>query len=552
MTARRRSSVFLALASLVLGCLVVCARPAWGQPQVQVTAVAYEGMAVPGFAPGTEFFSFGGQFDIRPPVINAQGHTAFLAKITRPGIGGAADGVWLADPNGNITNIALEGDQAVGAPEGVTYNGFSERLILDQSGNLAFGSVLSNNDDALFATDNNAVRLVVSESTELPNTNGNPVINNLVTNFGRAQQPDFVFNAGRLAVLINDVTHDDPDPNANPGDRERLNGIWSERPTSASRELQVVARDGIETIFTGLIGPPVINGLGQVSLRSDIQEAFDEPRRGSIWTEAGGTGTLTKVVESGGTDAEGDVEFSGFGNPVLNTNGQNAFEATLSDPPLDANSALFVQQPLQSGIVLNEGAGAPGVPGGGTFGDFSRTSGNLVVNQAGHLAFNTNARREDQPSVNGIWARRGAGIEAIGVTGMPAPGTDGFFFVTSDFLPVMNGNSDVAFFAQVLDEEGNGIGDGIWAEQDGVLHRVIGTGDTIQLPDGSEITLGIGDLDFIGGSGNQDGRPSGFSDNGEVVFRLFGSGGVLTATVPEPGSLALLGLGGLLIAGRRR
>jgi len=493
-----------------VSCCVYLSKPAGAQPAI--STIVYQGMAVPGFAPGTEFLSLGVPTGYIPPVVNVQGHTAFLARIT-----GGQDGVWLADANGVISNVALEGQQAPGAASGVTYRDFSSRLILDGRGNLAFGCRLSNNDEALFVLNTAGTRMVISTSTLLPNTNGNPDILDVTDNFFVATDPDFVFNADRMAILVNSVQHDDPTPSS-PGDREGLNGIWSERPVSASALLQVVARTGTDTIFTGSVGPPVINGLGQVAFRGVTSEPGFGARP-SLWSEGAGTGTLTRVAQGGATNAQGDVEFVGFGNPVMNTAGQNAFTTILPNRPLDQNSAIFLQQPQQAGIVANENTAAPGVAG--VFADFVPNPGNLVVNQAGHIAFNSVARRDGMSSVNGIWARRGPSMEAVAVTGQPAPDTDGLtFLIPSNSLPVMNAFSDIAFYAQLTDESGTGVGDGIWAEHNGVLQRVIGSGDTVQLPDGSSLTIGTGDIDFIGGSGNEDGRPSGFADNGQIVLRV--------------------------------
>jgi hypothetical protein len=57
------------------------------------------------------------------------------------------------------------------------------------------------------------------------------------------------------------------------------------------------------------------------------------------------------------------------------------------------------------------------------------------------------------------------------------------------------------------------------------------TGDTVRLPDGSTVTIQA--LQFAGGSGNEDGRPSGFSDNGQIVYRIIDSGGIFCATIRD-------------------
>lgn len=112
----------------------------------------------------------------------------------------------------------------------------------------------------------------------------------------------------------------------------------------------------------------------------------------------------------------------------------------------------------------------------------------------------------------------------MAITGDPAPGVaPGLTFNIGGndlFEPVINREADLAFLAQLLDDTGTGAGDGIWAECDGVLGKVVALGDDIALPNGESIALiAGGGLRLFGGTGNEDGRPSGFSDRGTVVFR---------------------------------
>ena len=101
---------------------------------------------------------------------------------------------------------------------------------------------------------------------------------------------------------------------------------------------------------------------------------------------------------------------------------------------------------------------------------------------------------------------------------------------------------------------------GIWGtDLGGNLREVVHSGDILQLAPGDARTV-IG-LSFLGGSGNSDGRPSGFSDNGQVTFWASfadGSSGIFVSnalTVPEPATSTLACLGLVLLVGtawRRR
>ena len=88
---------------------------------------------------------------------------------------------------------------------------------------------------------------------------------------------------------------------------------------------------------------------------------------------------------------------------------------------------------------------------------------------------------------------------------------------------VINANDDVAFYARFRRPD-NSLGTGLFAEVDGTLELIAATGEDWTLPGGTTSTI-LG-ISFLGGSGNQDGRTSGFSDNGEIAFRLDFGGAV--------------------------
>jgi hypothetical protein len=85
---------------------------------------------------------------------------------------------------------------------------------------------------------------------------------------------------------------------------------------------------------------------------------------------------------------------------------------------------------------------------------------------------------------------------------------------------------------------------GLWGEnRAGELKLIAHTGQVIEVApnDAREIVA----LDFASGTGGEDGRPRGFNDLGQVVFRARfrdGSGAIFLSdvlTVPEPLSLVL-------------
>ncbi len=97
----------------------------------------------------------------------------------------------------------------------------------------------------------------------------------------------------------------------------------------------------------------------------------------------------------------------------------------------------------------------------------------------------------------------------------------------------------------------------LWAtDVDGTVYCIAQKGELFHVGPGDDrVVLAI---NGVTSSGGQDGRALSFNDNGDLTFSLsFGvtgnaTSGVFVVHVPTPGSLALLGLGGLIAARRRR
>lgn len=97
-------------------------------------AVARSGQSTPGL-PGETFRDFANA------VLNASGHVAFSAFLTS-----GKQGLW-SEGNGELTLVANAGDQAPGAPTGVTFFGFGNGS-LNGRGQLAFKAFLTGLESA--------------------------------------------------------------------------------------------------------------------------------------------------------------------------------------------------------------------------------------------------------------------------------------------------------------------------------------------------------------------------------------------------------------------
>jgi hypothetical protein len=145
-----------------------------------------------------------------------------------------------------------------------------------------------------------------------------------------------------------------------------------------------------------------------------------------------------------------------------------------------------------------------------------------------------------EPETNsGIWVEDSQGLHVAALEGNVVPGS---FSETFRWFgsPQINARNQVAFYAET-DTLGNL---GVWAtDTSHNLHLIAKSGDTIEVAPGDLRT--ISSVTFQNNTGNDDGRPSGFNDRGQLVFSAIftdGSQGVFVSNavaIPEPSSFVL-------------
>ena len=500
--------------------------------------IAYPGLEVPESGQSLEISRVrpSSSFGFRSaPVINASGEVAFWANLRQTSGSSFGDSIWTYT-GGTLAPVALTGDAVPGMAGATLDDNISRRVLIDSAGNVAYGpqvNTTSGTVKGIFVGGATPDRVAVIEGQTVPQVDPlSPAFGYVFESIGFGTNflnpytgEEFVFNANNVGFQgsIGDPNNAGPD---------FTNALYIERPTGGAGPtgLELIARNGFDTSFIPSSEVLAIKPNGEALFRTNISPGGGDPSFNAIVTY---TADISFEAQTG-SGAGGDISFTSLAQPNINAAGNTVFAARFSD--LTASDSGLFKTNDPDGIIATEGivaAGAPDLSGDGvpdfTFNDFISVRG--IINANGHVLFRQSARTPDGSlSVTGLWSDRTGGLtslDPIAFHGDQAPGLPEGTVFTQLALngvetgAVINANDDVAFLAQAQ-APGGPIINGLWAEKDGVLELVAATGQTIDLPDGGSLVITT--LDFAGGSGNQDGRPSGFSDNGQITFRADGSG----------------------------
>jgi len=555
------------------------------QASVSYRSVALTGEVAPGTEPG---LMLGGFVD---PVINAKGQVSFVAGFEGQEIGSInGTGIW-SEHTGSLRLVAKEGNQAPGMEPGVLFGPIFARPLNIESGRVFFSSTLNGPgvDDiigtSVWSKGSGALTLVYKSGDPAPGTNPGVVFFN-----PGSSSLGFSVNGSGQAAFFERVVGPGVDNVGGPDDEgvgANEYGLW----VSAGGSLALVARNGdpapgagAAVVFShSFLGvTPVLNDAGQVAFRGRligpgvIGPFVSGTNNIGIWSGAAGSLALVARAGDPAPDTDEGVVFRTFHSaPSLNGSGQTAFVGSLAGPGVDGanNMGLWSEGSGSLRLVVREGDAAPGTGPGVVFGQrgatlvFSRTS---KINGSGQTAFKGFVTGPGVNHLNntGVWSEGTGSLNLVAREGDPAPGLGpGVMFgdFDNDQNIIFSGTGQTAFLGSLF---GPGTDDtdglGIWlSDPNGGLNLVARKGDLFDVNDDPSIddfrtidvlTLMTGNNRGAGGSGGQDGRATGLSDAGQLAFRLIftdGSSGIFVATVPEPGTVAVLGVGLLGVLRRR-
>ena len=457
-------------------------------------------------AGGAEFNFF------NAPALNAAGDVAFLAGLRTGDSGPTVDftndsAIFGPTPSagGGLGIVARAGDPAPDAG-GAEFNSFGSPA-LNAAGDVAFAAFLRTGETGPTVTGSN------NQAIFGPTPSG----------------------GGGLGIVARE---DDPAPDAGGAEFSLLSDVSLN--TAGDVAFRAVLR-------TGDTGPTV---------SSNKRDAIFGP------TPSGGLGLLARQGDPA-PDA-GGAEFDFFNTPALNAAGDVAFRAFLrsgdTGPTVSGDNDYAIFGPTLSGggglgLLAREDDPAPGA-GGAEFDVFN----NPALNAAGDVAFFAVLRTGDSGStVTGdnndaiFGPTPSGGLGIVAREGDPAPDAGGAEF--SGFgNPALNAAGDVAFLAGLRTGDSGptvtGTNNGaLYALVDGEFQLIVREGDLFTVTFQDAMTTEDRTISFIGFN-----MHNGLSDTRQLAFQLTftdGTSGIFTTFIPEPTSLALLGVGGLALLRRR-
>ncbi len=370
------------------------------------------------------------------------------------------------------------------------------------------------------------------------------------------------------------------------------NGLWSGTPGSLQLRARAADATGIANVTLGTIdagvGSALMDANGQFAFTGGLQSAV----AGTIVTgvtngnDAGvfstRTGSLQVIARRGDATPAGlaNEEFRTFSTLASNSTGRIAFQSvnrirTGATTTTTGDAVLYTDVGGSLGEVVRQNQALPASTGiananwGGFYSD-------LVMNNSGALAFKATGLGGTGVTTNvdnaGIFVRSSTGtISTIMQAGTPAVDAPGTIYSTS-FQSGFNFNNagQVAWVSNLADDP-NIPGTAVWTDAlapagefgnnlalyatdaSGAVCLVVRKNDLVTLAPGD--TRRVRAFAVGATAGADDGRGEFMNDSGQIVVALTFSdfsSAIMLYTVPTPGSLALLGLGGLITARRRR
>jgi cysteine-rich repeat protein len=472
------------------------------------TIVAEVGAPAPGLPAGTIFSKLG------PPTINATGAVAFLATIAGPGVSSSNNGtVWAGAP-GALELVARTGDPAPGTEPGVVFDlfNFNAPPIISADGGTAFWArvrgpgITSANLAGIWRGTHGDLQLVAREGDPAPGAEVDTVFAVISVPTG-ASDGGVTFPATLTGPSVVGSNRD---------------GLWAGLPGAVG----LLARTGSQApglpagtnVGTLANANPAINNNGAALFIASVVGNTDPD---VVLVGAPGAVQPIAVRDDPAPEVGAGITFGTMlSSPFsVNDSARASFGAILNGLMAGQNQSLWRADTSGRELLVRATDHAPGTETDTVFGTFF----GFAINSAGAVAI---AARVSGPGIDGS-NRDGIWVGTPGNLALLARQTSVLTTPVGDFVltslpsgnPVLNAQGQVAFAGAVTPVGGAGTPNSVWFGTPGALSPAVISGQPIDFGGGDVRIANFIYTGFPGrGSGNQDGRPSGFSDNGQVAF----------------------------------
>lgn len=450
-----------------------------------------------------------------PGSIDQSGRVAFRAQL-QPGSGGVTanddQGIWLSSLGGD-TLVARTGSGGVPDASGADFLQLQDYGI-GSTGDVFVRGSLAHSVGVSSSNDQGIWRFTSGVDTTVVRT-GVTTAPGVLTTYSEIPQTLRLAGEGQTAfsgelVPVGDVNNTNNE------------GIWS---FGSLGDLEVARNNtilapGVNASFNNFSSEVVLNESQQVAFRAllEVAGSVTASSRVGIWRYTGSSGELIAREGVGNVPGIESTSYTGLGEPSINGAGQISFAASLThygSIGATNDTGLWLYSGSAETLLAQRGSG--GVPEvlGASFESFSRP----ILNDAG-VVLN---KAELQIGVGGVgsgenlglWAFTAGNAHMIARSGSgDVPGIAGASFL--DFKEMALNSAGLVAVRATL-EHGAGIHStndaGLWVfDATGSGTLVARTGDQLA---GRTIQA----LDFLGGSGGNDGIATGLNAAGQFVFQ---------------------------------
>jgi hypothetical protein len=451
------------------------------------------------------------------PSLNNRGQVAFAAQLAGADVSTASDtGYWIAG-HGSLHSVIREGSAAPGMPVGSVFGNapsiFTGQVPLNDAGDIAIGHAVtlpgSTPSSGLWVGNHQSLSLLAAQGSSAPGAQNDAAflgLSNVRASLNR--RGDVAFNASLSAApytTINSNNYSD--------------GLWI-----------LNRNETVDTVLAGDSAPP-LGEFAQIvgfptftypSLNRQGRAAFDASHRlsgvnyqASIWVTTADGIELRGAVGQALPEVGDNAVLTHISQPGFNSAGTTVADGSFNnsgDTP-GFGTVIMVADSAGSTLAAYSGGPAAGLPGYNVLDAFYEGA----IGSGGHLAF-YGAATNGTSSVSGVWAGRPDELQPVVLSGEAAPGANATFGAFFRNTPAVNRFGQVAFPAGLSDSQSGASSSSLWATGiDGNLVLVARTGIAMEVAEGDVRT--VQSLSMLTKHGDDDGRPRGLNDLGQIVFR---------------------------------